>query len=97
MRADDEPESGSDDDNNNAFYLQGFYTFLADHNPFIVPLVRFDFYQTDDGKHDITAWTVALTYYPLENIKLTAEYWDRKGSGDVADDNRVTLQINAFF
>ncbi|MBT5030909.1 MAG: hypothetical protein HOM55_01290, partial [Proteobacteria bacterium] len=78
-----------------------FYNFLKEGRPIITPVLRYDSYEINDGGDRVNAWTFGLNYFVRENLKLRLEYWKRNGAGSVgnsvSDDNRLTLQFDAFF
>ncbi|MBL4820601.1 MAG: hypothetical protein JKY98_06385 [Gammaproteobacteria bacterium] len=97
MQADDDLASGFGDESNTAFYVQGFYNFLKDGRPLFTPVLRYDSYEANDGRNKIKAWTAGLSHYLRENIKIRAELSTRDGDGTILDDDRFTIQIDAFF
>jgi hypothetical protein len=97
LHAEDDLEISGDEDND-AWYAQAFYVYQKDARPLLVPLVRFDSYEQNDGKDDYGELTLNLGYYFTENIKGFVEYWTQidKPSA-VKRDNRFTVQIAAAF
>jgi hypothetical protein len=93
---DDQETSGSED--NDAWYTQAFYVWRKDARPLVVPLIRFDSYEENDGNDKYKELTLNLGYYFTENIKGFVEYWTQTDKpDDVMRDNRITLQIVAAF
>ncbi|MDQ7787909.1 MAG: hypothetical protein RDU01_09885 [Thermodesulfovibrionales bacterium] len=93
---DDRETSGSED--NNAWYTQAFYVWKKDTRPLIVPLIRFDSYEENDGNDKYKELTLNVGYYFTENIKGFVEYWTQTDKpDDVMRDNRFTIQIVAAF
>jgi len=93
---DDRETSGSED--NNAWYTQAFYVWKKDTRPLVVPLLRFDSYEENDGNEEYKELTLNLGYYFTENIKGFVEYWTQTDKpDDVMRDNRFTIQIVAAF
>jgi hypothetical protein len=93
---DDRETSGSED--NDAWYAQAFYVWRKDARPLLVPLIRFDSYEENDGNDEYNELTLNVGYYFTENIKGFVEYWTQTDKpDDVMRDNRITLQIVAAF
>jgi predicted porin len=93
---DDRQMSGSEE--NDAWYTQAFYVLRKDTRPLLVPLVRFDSYEENDGKDGYDELTLNVGYYFTENIKGYVEYCTQTDKpDDVMRDNRITLQIVAAF
>jgi len=99
VTASDDLASGIGDEDNDAFSIQGFWTFTDDTlRPTWVPLIRYDSYETNDGNDDFNELTFNLTYYFNQNIRAYVEYWDRFDAPTSAqEDDRLTLQIIAAF
>ncbi len=99
VTASDDLVGGIGDEDNDAFSLQGFWTFTDDTlRPTWVPLIRYDTYETNDGNDDFGELTLNLTYYFNQNIKGFVEYWDRFDAPTSAqEDDRLTIQITAAF
>lgn len=97
MRAEDDLVGGFGDESNTAYYVQGFYNFMSEGRPLFTPVLRFDSYEANDGRDKITAWTLGVSHFLRENIKLRAEFSTRDGDGAIEDDDRFTIQIDAFF
>jgi len=93
---DDWETSGNED--NDAWYTQAFYVWKKNARPLLVPLIRFDSYEKNDGNDEYRELTLNLGYYFTENIKGFVEYWTQTDKpDDVMRDNRITLQIVAAF
>jgi len=96
---------GAEDDNtagvkqdNNAWYLQALYVVSRNSRPWIVPLIRVDSYEVNDGADEYNELTLNSTYYFTQNIKGIAELWTQVDAPDgVSKDNRFTVQITAAF
>ncbi len=97
MSADDDLVDGIGEESNDAFYIQGFYNFLKDGEVFISPVIRYDNYEVNNGMYQVDAWTFGVSNFIHENIKLRSEYSDRRGEGPVSNDDRFTLQVDAYF
>ncbi|MBI3988217.1 MAG: hypothetical protein HY347_01230 [candidate division NC10 bacterium] len=91
------------DERNNAWYLEAFYTIEEDKLKgiplfMVVPLVRVDGYQKNDGKDDFLDLTLNLGFYPWQNVKLFVEYFtslDRPNG--VTNDWRWTVEAAVAF
>jgi hypothetical protein len=89
---------GSGEETNSAFYAQALYAFTQESRPVFVPLVRYDGYEMNDGEDSYGDVTFHLSYYAIQNVKLSAEYWAEVAVPDgVEKDSRVTLQLAAAF
>lgn len=97
LRATDDLITGLGDESNDAYYVQAFYTIKQGGRPLLMPLLRYDKYEENDGLDDISAITYGVSHYMAENLKLRLEYWDRRGAGTVIDDDRLSLQFDLFF
>lgn len=97
LRAKDDGEITGEEEND-AWYAQLFYVWRKDARPLVVPLVRFDSYEENDGNDEYKELTLNLGYYFTENIKGFIEYWTQTDKPDDAmRDNRFTLQVVAAF
>lgn len=98
IRGKDDRASGNGEDENDAWYLQGIYVIKDDGRPQIVPLVRLDSYQENDGNDDFKSYTLNLGYYFTQNIKGFAEFTSQYDTpSGVDEEKRYTLQIEAAF
>ncbi len=84
---------------NNAWSVQGMWVFTDDSlRPTWVPLIRYDYYEKNDGQDEYGELTVNIGYYINENIKVFAEYFDRTDTPTgVPGDSRFTIQLTASF
>lgn len=83
---------------NSAMYIQGMYIHRKDGRPLFVPSVRFDRYEKSAGTQDFTEVNFNLSYYPIENLRIYAEWWKQIDAPTGVEKNgRVTLQIEAGF
>ena len=91
--------NGGGDEKNNAFSIQGFWTFIGDSlRPTWVPLVRYDWHEENDGRDTFSSLTFNVTHYFTQNIKGYVEYWDQFDAPTKAqEDDRLTVQITALF
>jgi hypothetical protein len=85
------------DVDNDAFSIQGLYTIKKGKRPWIVPLVRYDFYEQSDGEDEFDEITLNLTYFFEENVKAYVEFWKRFDAPGDDEQNRFTLQIHVGF
>ena len=60
---------------NDALYIEGLYTFRTNGRPWIVPLLRVDRYEKNDGVDHFTEVSTNLSYYLTENVRIFAEWW----------------------
>ena len=97
MKADDDSVSGVGDESNTAYYVQGFYNILSEGRPLFTPVLRFDSYEANDGRDKVESWTIGVSHFLRENINIRAEFSTRDGDGTIPDDDRFTIQIDAFF
>ena len=93
------------DESNNAWYAEAFYTIGKDSlGPLglplvmVVPVVRVDRFEKNDGKDTFTDLTLNLGLYPWQNVKLFVEYFTSldRPSG-VKSDWRWTVQAAVAF
>lgn len=97
LQAEDERATNGQEDNT-AWYGQGWYAVTKGDRPTWVPLIRFDNYERNDGREDFQELTLNLGYYFTENIKAFAEYWDQLDvPSGVDEDSRFTLQLEVAF
>lgn len=88
---DDQELSG--DHNNDAWFAEGIYVIQQAKRPWIVPLFRFDSYETNDGHDDYKTGTLNVTYYAKENVKFFVELFKEFDvPSNVQKDGRLTLQ-----
>jgi len=83
---------------NEALYIEGLYTFRTNGRPLIVPLLRVDRFEQNNGVDHFTEITTNLSYYLTENVRIFAEWWKQVDvpSGQFKD-GRVTIQIEMGF
>lgn len=89
---DDRDTTGKDD--NDAWFVEGIYIIQGDDDrPWIVPSVRFDYSEQNDGADDFGELTLNLSYYLYENVKVYAEYFKQvEVPNGVEKDGRFTIQ-----
>lgn len=98
IRGKDDRASGNGDDENNAWYLQGIYVLKQNGRPTLVPLVRLEGFEENDGKDDFKSYTLNLGYYFTQNIKGFVEFSDQYDTpSGIEDAKRYTLQLEAAF
>lgn len=98
MQGKDRNSSNTNDDKNNAWYVQGYYAFKKNGTPTYVPLVRVDQYETTNDTKEYTEITMSLGYVFRKNVKGFIEYWDQTDvpTGEKKD-NRITVQLEVAF
>ncbi|MBI1892554.1 MAG: hypothetical protein HYS14_00340, partial [Candidatus Rokubacteria bacterium] len=93
------------DESNNAWYAEAFYTIGKDSlGPLglplfmVVPVVRVDWFEKNDGKDKYADLTLNLGVYPWQNVKVFVEYLTSldRPSG-VKSDWRWTVQAAVAF
>jgi hypothetical protein len=94
VTANDDQESGmGGDHDNDAWFAEGIYVFQQGKRPWIVPLFRFDSYETNDGRDDFKTGVLNVTYYVKENVKVFLELFKEFDvPGGDQKDGRLTLQ-----
>ncbi len=101
LQAKDDTVDATAEATNNAFSLQYYFTAKTKTgSPTLVPLMRIDSYQKNDGNDDYVEMTLHLTYFITENFKTFIEYWDQVSVPDNASkpaDNRTTWQLAVNF
>jgi len=97
MQAKDDLDAGGSE-SNNSYYVQGSYRVLQNGRPTLVPLVRLENFEVNDGGDSYSLITLNVTYYLDENVKAFVEYQDLydKPSG-VPSDNATTIQLEVVF
>jgi len=95
---DDNPAVVGEEDNV-AISVQAFHTFRTKSGkPGLVPLIRYDSYEKNDGRDQFDELTLNVGYYFQENTKGFIEYWDQIDTPDgIPDDSRLTLQLQVGF
>lgn len=58
-----------------AWYFEGIYIYRRNGRPFIVPLVRFDRFETNAGTRSFSTLTINVSVYAIENVKIYAEWF----------------------
>jgi len=98
IRGKDDRASGSGEDDNDAWYVRGLYVIKHDGRPQIVPLVRLDSFEKNDGKDDFKSYTLNVGYYFTQNVKGFAEFSKQFDTpSGVDEEKRYTLQFEAAF
>lgn len=86
------------DQHNRAAYLEGFYTVKKGDLPILVPLLRYDWYETTNKTKTISAVTAQLGTYFRPNARVYAEYRSEVQTPDLdPKDARWTLQAEVGF
>ncbi len=62
---------------NNAWYFEGIYVFRRPdaESPWIVPSLRIEGFERNNGMQDFTALTANVSYYLYENVKIFGEWY----------------------
>jgi hypothetical protein len=98
LSAGDDLRTGTGSEQNNALSFTGLYSYRIRNRPVLVPIVRFDSFTSSDGKRRTTNGTLNFTYYPLENLNVSAEYFANLDTpAGVAKSWRFTVLFNALF
>ncbi|MEE8429519.1 MAG: hypothetical protein V3S33_08475 [Gammaproteobacteria bacterium] len=98
LTAEDDNAAGTDQEDNDAWYIQAQYVMKRDGRPTWAPIIRLDQWEEDDGSSEFSAVTLNLSYYFTQNIKGFIEYFDLYDADNSDDENsRFTLQIEAAF
>lgn len=98
ISANDDNAAATAEVDNTAWYITGAYIYKRDNRPFLVPMVRFDQYEKNDGADDYSELTLNVSYYFKENVKIFAEYWNQLDvPAGSTEDERITLQIAIGF
>jgi hypothetical protein len=97
MRSNDDLIGGNGEEANDSFYIQGFYNLQREGRTLVTPIARYDSYEISNGLYQIDAITLGVSHYIRQNINLRGEFSDLSGEGPIADDNRFTIQVDAFF
>ncbi|MBI3291804.1 MAG: hypothetical protein HYZ73_03210 [Elusimicrobia bacterium] len=84
-------------ENNRAVYAELFYPIKWGDRPFLVPLVRQDWYQTADGRKQFGNFTTQLSHYFTENGRAFVEYFANTKTEGAPKDHRWTAQVEVGF
>ncbi len=86
------------DENNHVFYVQAMYFYRKDKRPLVVPIVRIESYTLNDGNDTFTDGVFNLTFYPIENVNLSVEFWTNLDTpSGIPKSNRITFLFNTVF
>lgn len=97
LQAEDDNATATSKVENDAYFVQGLYTFETRGGGLWAPLIRYDSYERANGSEDISELTFSLNYYFSANFRGMVEFWDRSGDGATPDDDRLTVQVYAAF
>ncbi|RMG43754.1 MAG: hypothetical protein D6718_11410, partial [Acidobacteria bacterium] len=86
------------DQSNAAYYIQGFYVINAEGDTPIVPLLRYQSVESNDGNDSVDSIVANVTAYIRQNINVSLEYWKETSvpTGQAKND-RKTLLFNIVF
>lgn len=98
LRSRDDTDSGIKE-NNTALYGELFWIFSNSvSSPTFVPLARLDYYERKDGEESFTDLSLNLSYYVVQNIKLSLEFWTNlRVPEGLKKQNRVTAFFTLLF
>ncbi|MBI4055544.1 MAG: hypothetical protein HY402_05355 [Elusimicrobia bacterium] len=82
---------------NRGAYTEAFYAVNKDDRPFLVPLIRQDWFQTTDGTKQFGNFTGQLSHYFAENGRAFVEYFANTKREGAPKDHRWTLQVEVGF
>ena len=83
---------------NDAAYLELFYTLKKDGRPFFVPLVRYDMTELNNGVDEFAALTAQLGFYVTEHFQPPREYdTELDQAPGIAELDRLTLLADLAF
>lgn len=98
------PPTPLDEQKNTAGYVEGMYIFTrADGDPFIVPLVRYETVESNDGDDETSSVIAAVKAYVRSNVDIYLEYKKQTKVPDIAPGvegekgRRLTLRANLIF
>lgn len=100
LSASDDQAIGASSVSNNAFSFTGLATprLGGKNRTTFMPLVRIDTYTRDDGNDRFTDGTFNFTYYVLDNLGVSLEFWTNLSvPDDRSKSNRTTLLFNMTF
>ncbi|HED13911.1 MAG TPA: hypothetical protein ENI62_09715 [Gammaproteobacteria bacterium] len=97
LTAKDDLVSSTQSESNSNAYVQAMYFGKAgDHT--VVPMLRFESTQSNDGKDETKRMTLGATYYVLENLRATIEYAnDTSVPAGESKGSSFAVQIHAAF
>ena len=94
---DDTTTPGTEVDND-VMSVQAYYVMKTGTGaPTWVPLIRFDSFESNDGKDQDDEITLNVTRYFEQNIKGYIEYWTKSAEDSNNDEERLTVQIAVGF
>ncbi len=97
LKAKDDLAATMTSESNNNIYAQLTYYGMAGER-LLVPLIRFENSEVNDGKDDVSRFTVGLSYYFLRNFKGSLEYGkDTSVPAGESKGNNFTFQLEAAF
>lgn len=97
MSYSDDMETGSSNDNN-MYYVQGMYRIMEGDRPLIVPLLRLEGREENNGADSYSTAILNLGYYFAENVKGFLEYSDTYDTPEGEDTtNATTAQLEVVF
>lgn len=83
---------------NQAWFLEGLYVLKKGDRPLIVPSLRIDWYEENDGADRFTEGTLNVTYFLWENVKAYLELFKQFNvPTGKEEDERITVQIAVGF
>ena len=96
MNANDDTSATTDESNQDSYIQAVYYGNLGGNQ--IVPLLRYQTSQINDGNDETRRYVAGLTYYMAENFKGSIEYSDDTSTPNGVDSqSNFSLQLTAAF
>ncbi len=96
MRADDDLIGGGSETNDSGYVQLTYFGMAQDHS--VVPLLRFETEEINDGADDISRLTGGVSYYFQDNFKGSIEYGkDTSVPSGFEKESNFTLQLQLVF
>ncbi len=97
--AKDDNETDTNEDENATYSLQALHTFrLKNGKPTWAPMIRYDYYEQNDGNDEYKEVAFNVGYYLKQNVKGFVEFWKQLDTpSGVDEDDRLTVQLQVGF
>ena len=97
MTSKEEPPGVASQTNDSA-YLELFYTARKGERPLVVPLIRYDWTESNNGLDTTSVVTAQVNTYPIQNVRLALEYSQEVDTpSDREKSDRIVLMADVNF
>ena len=97
LTATDDNAAATADVKNNAAYVEASYVIKKDGRPSLVPLVRLDQAEKNDGADKVNVYVLQLNHYFTENGRAFIEYQSTDDDTKADTVSKITLQADVAF